>query len=72
MSDHSRHERTVTRIAYRVPEFAEAIGVSRSKAYDLLQRGVVRSVRCGGCVRVPLAEIEAWLARELAVREPGR
>jgi excisionase family DNA binding protein len=58
----------VDRLAYRVAEFAEAIGVSRSKAYELVAAGVVPSIRVRAAVRVPADAARDWIARQLADR----
>lgn len=47
------------RLLLRVPEAAEALGVSRSHMYELIQAGRVPVVRLGASVRVP----RAWLVR---------
>lgn len=41
------------RLLYRITEAAEILGVSRSKAYELVASGEIPSVRLGGTVRVP-------------------
>ena len=50
-----------SRFALRVPETAEAQGISRSKAYDLIGRGLIPSVRLGGSIRVPVAALKKLL-----------
>ncbi len=60
------------RLAYRPAEVGEAIGVSRSKAYELIAAGEIPSVKVGGCVRVPVAALQAWIARQLAERGEAR
>lgn len=45
----------------RVNEAAEALGLSRSKVYDLIARGEIPSVRVGNSVRVSTRALEAWL-----------
>lgn len=50
------------RLALRVTEFADAIGASRSKAYQMVAAGEVPSVRIGGCIRIPLVAAKQWLA----------
>lgn len=57
------------RLAYRVNEFAEAIGVSRSKCYELIARREVPSIRIGGSVRVPVEAARAWMDRQIAEAE---
>jgi excisionase family DNA binding protein len=56
------------RLMLRVIETAEALGVSRSKAYELIAAGEIPSVRLGGCVRVPVDALRAWIERQLESR----
>ena len=60
------------RLAYRVPEAAEAVGISRAKAYELINRGEIPSIRVGGCVRVPVDALRAWIDRRLAEQDAKR
>ena len=46
------------RLLYRIAEAAEILGVSRSKAYELVASGEIPSVRLGGTVRVPAAALK--------------
>jgi excisionase family DNA binding protein len=57
----------------RPVEAADAIGVGRSKMYELLASGELPSIRVGASVRVPVEELRAWIARQLERRtEAGR
>jgi excisionase family DNA binding protein len=56
------------RLMLRPAEVGDAIGVSRSKAYELIANGVIPSVKVGGCVRVPLAALQSWIDRQMAER----
>jgi excisionase family DNA binding protein len=56
------------RLMLRPTETADAIGVSRSKAYELIARGEIPSVKVGGCVRVPVEHLRAWIARQVESR----
>ena len=47
-------------------EAAEVIGVSRSRAYELIGSGQIPSIRIGGSVRVPVAALRAWIDERLA------
>lgn len=49
----------------RVEEAAEWLGISRTKAYDLVYRGTLRSVTIGRSRRVPVAALEAFVDRLL-------
>jgi excisionase family DNA binding protein len=44
-----------------VPESAELLGISRSKLYEELTLGRIKSVRIGRARRVPTEEIERYL-----------
>jgi excisionase family DNA binding protein len=55
------------RLAYRVSEAAEVVGVSRSKMYELIAAGIVPAVRIGGSVRVPVEALKKWIAEQTAV-----
>jgi excisionase family DNA binding protein len=65
MADH------MDRILLRPSEAADAIGVSRSKTYELIARGDIPSLKLGGCVRVPVAALQAWIERQLATPRAG-
>lgn len=45
----------------RPAQVGEVLGVSRSKAYELISAGVIPSIRIGGSVRVPLDSLKAWI-----------
>lgn len=61
------------RLLLRPSEAAEAIGIGRSKVYELLASGELPSVRIGCSVRVPVDALRAWIDRQLAERtEAGR
>ena len=56
------------RLLLRPVEAAEAIGIGRSKVYELLASGELPSIRVGGSVRVPLEALRAWIDRQLVQR----
>ncbi len=58
------------KLMYRPNEAADAIGISRSKAYELIAAGKIPSVKVGGCVRVPVSALQAWIADQLAATRP--
>jgi excisionase family DNA binding protein len=51
----------MTRLLLTVPEAAEALAISRSKLYELLAAGLVRSVRIDGSRRVPIEALETYV-----------
>lgn len=54
------------RLLLTVPDAAAALSISRSKLYELLAAGLVRSVRIDGSRRVPLQALEAYVESLLA------
>jgi len=44
-------------------EAARALGIGRSKLYELLQAGVLESVRIGACRRIPVDALTQLVAR---------
>jgi excisionase family DNA binding protein len=59
----------MTRLLLTVPEAAEALAISRSKLYELIGGGLVRSVRIDGSRRVPIEALEAYVATLLDQEE---
>jgi excisionase family DNA binding protein len=51
----------VTRGLLRVEEAAEWLGLSRTKAYELVYRGVLPSVTIGRSRRVPVAALQTFV-----------
>jgi excisionase family DNA binding protein len=44
-------------------EAAQALGIGRSKLYELMQAGLVESVHIGACRRIPADALEELVAR---------
>jgi excisionase family DNA binding protein len=59
------------RVLLRPEEAARAVGLSRSQFFKLLADGSIRSLKVGRLRRVPVAELEAWVAREMAEQAPA-
>jgi excisionase family DNA binding protein len=53
----------VTKLLLTVPEAAAALGISRSKLYQLIAAGTVRSVRIDGSRRVPVESLTTYIHR---------
>lgn len=49
------------RILYRVSEVAGFLGMSRGKAYQLINSGQLKSVKIGGCRRVRADDLGAYV-----------
>jgi excisionase family DNA binding protein len=59
----------MTRLLLTVPEAAEALAISRSKLYELIAAGLIRSVRIDGSRRVPIEALETYVATLLDKEE---
>ncbi len=51
----------MTRLLLTVPEAAKALAISRSKLYQLLATGDIRSIRIDGSRRVPLDALNDYI-----------
>lgn len=60
---------TIAPVAVSVPQFAEALSISRAYGYVMVQRGEVRSFRLGRRLLVPTSEIERLVAQASALGE---
>jgi excisionase family DNA binding protein len=51
-------------------EAAEALGIGRSKLYELIGTGVIESVLIGAARRIPIEALTAYVAalREIAIQ----
>jgi plasmid maintenance system antidote protein VapI len=49
------------KLALRPAEFADAIGISRSKAYEILAANPDLTIRIGSSIRVPVDRLKAWM-----------
>jgi excisionase family DNA binding protein len=60
-------ERTTTsRLLLTIPEAALALGIGRSLCYELVLRGELPSIKLGRARRIPVASLEAFVARRAA------
>lgn len=60
-------------ILLRPVDAAMALGISRSRIYELIRAGSLPSVKVGGVVRVPVGALREWVAGQLAAgQEVGR
>lgn len=46
------------RLGYRIPDFCEAVGISRSSVYELIKHGKLQSVLIAGRRIIPVSEAE--------------
>ena len=52
------------RLAYRIGEAADVLGISRSKAYELVAAGQLPVLRVGQSMRIPADGLRAWVQRQ--------
>jgi excisionase family DNA binding protein len=52
------------RLAYRVPEAAAVLGISRTKAYALIAARQLPVIRMGKSMRVPAEGLRDWVRRQ--------
>lgn len=50
------------KLLYRVPEVAEALGVSRAKVYQLIQSGTLKSVKIDSSRLIRSADLMEFVA----------
>lgn len=55
------------RLAITVEEAARAVGIGRSKAYELCATGKWPTIRIGRAVRVPLDGLKQWVEEQVEV-----
>ena len=51
------------KLAYRIPEACAAVGLGRSKLYELINDGTIRTSLVGGRRVVPVQELERLIER---------
>lgn len=51
----------MTEQVLRVPEVAERLGISRSKAWQMARAGELPTLRLGRSVRVPTEALARWI-----------
>jgi excisionase family DNA binding protein len=51
----------VTKLLLTVPEAANALGISRSKLYELIKTGAIASLRIDGSRRIPYRALTAYV-----------
>jgi excisionase family DNA binding protein len=53
------------KVLLRPEEVAELLGVGRTKVYELMGSGLLRSVKIGGSRRVPKVAVDEFVAKLL-------
>jgi excisionase family DNA binding protein len=57
----SQNEAPAQRLLLRVPEVAEALGLGRTKVYELIATGELPVIRLGRAVRVSVVALQKWV-----------
>jgi excisionase family DNA binding protein len=57
----SQNEAPTQRLLLRVPEVAKALGLGRTKVYELIAAGELPMIRLGRAVRVSVAALQKWV-----------
>jgi excisionase family DNA binding protein len=53
---------SLPRLAYRPDELQSILGIGKTKVFDLLKSGEIRSIKKGGVRLVPVSALEEFLA----------
>lgn len=53
----------MSKFLYRIDEVMDYLGLGRTKVYELIHRGDLRSVRVDGAVRVPVSALQDFVDR---------
>lgn len=61
-------QETVVRRALRVEEAAEALGIPRTKCFELIASGELPSIKFGRLRRVPVEALDVLIASRLAAQ----
>jgi excisionase family DNA binding protein len=56
-----QNEVSSQRLLLRVPEVAKALGLGRTKVYELIATGELPVIRLGRAVRVSVAALQKWV-----------
>ena len=60
---HTENGRRVAPLLLKPEEAAEALGIARTRVYQLLRAGEIRSVKIGKVRRIPVAALQAYVER---------
>ena len=52
------------RLAVTVEEASSALGISRSRAYEIIKRGQIPTIKLGGRLLVPWSQLTALIERK--------
>ena len=56
-----------TKRVYKVCEIREILGISSSSVYNLVERGLFRSVRIGSSIRISKKSFDKWFGEQIGI-----
>jgi excisionase family DNA binding protein len=60
----SQTEAPTQRLLLRIPEAAKALGLGRTKLYELITAGELPVIRVGRAVRVSVTALQKWVEEQ--------
>ena len=58
----------MAKLLLRPTEVADALGIGRTKTYELIATGTLPSIKIGNRPRVPVEALEQWIQEQLGPR----
>ena len=62
---------THTRLAWPIDQASHRAGIGRTKLYEEIAAGEIKTIKVGRRTLVPESELQAWLARKIEAAEQG-
>ncbi len=59
-----QQEAPTQRLLLRIPEVAKALGLGRTKIYELIDAGELPVIRVGRAVRVSVSAVQKWVEEQ--------
>ena len=59
-----QQETATPRLLLRIPEAAKALGLGRTKIYELITAGELPVIRVGRAVRVSVSALQKWVEKQ--------
>lgn len=67
-----KEEEMAEQLLYKPFEAAESLRLGRSKIYELLATGELRSIRVGRAIRVPASALKEYVEKQEAANPQGK